>query len=69
MHHVDFENWLLALDHNPTRDEIRIISSKVAAHQFNVSAGDICTVLVVSALVAGAPVGTPIKTIIGPFPL
>jgi hypothetical protein len=26
-------------------------------------------VLVVSALVAGAPVGTPIKTIMGPFPL
>jgi hypothetical protein len=60
---------VLALDHNPTRDGIRIISSKVAAHrQFkNVSAGDICMVLVVSALVAGAPVGTPIETITGPF--
>jgi acyl-[acyl carrier protein]--UDP-N-acetylglucosamine O-acyltransferase len=60
---------VLALGHNPTRDEIRIISSKVAVHQFNVSAGDICMVLVVSALVAGAPVGTPIKTKIGPLPL
>jgi hypothetical protein len=59
----------LALDHNPTQDEIRIISSKVAAHQFNVSAGDICMVLIVSALVAGAPVGTPIETIMGPFSL